>query len=109
MNISVKAKNTTLTPAINNFIADKLSSLAKFLKEEDKIRVELEYDKRDKDGLHFRAEVDIQPHGHFADAKANDFYEAMDLVIPKIKEQLSKRKDKVISKRRKAAREFKGK
>ena len=109
MNLSIKAKNTTLTPAIKSFISDKLSVLERFLKEEDKVRVELEVDKREKDGMYFRAEVDIQPRGHFADAKAADFYEAMDLVLPKIKEQLVKTKDKKITKRRSAARVLKGK
>lgn len=109
MNITIKATNTTLTDGIRNFVADKLSSLAKFIKEEDKIRVELEVDRREKDGKHYRAEIDIQPHGYFADARANDFYEAMDLVMPKIKEQLAKTKEKRIDKRRKAAREAKGK
>lgn len=107
MNIIIKAKNTTLTSSINQFVEAKLSVLEQFLKEEDKIRVELEVDKRDKDGLHSRAEVDIQPRGFFADARANDFYEAMDLVMPKIKEQLVKSKDKKISKRRNAARKLK--
>ncbi len=109
MNLTIKAKNTTLTPAIKNFIGDKLATLDKFLKQEDKLRVELEVDKRDKDGLHFRAEIDIQPRGYFAEARANDFYEAMDLVMPKIKEQLVKSKDKKISLRRKAARQLKNK
>lgn len=108
MNISIKATNTTLTPAIRSFVEEKLGHIAKFFKEEYKIRVELEVDKRDKDGKHYRAEVDIQPNGYFADAKANDFYEAMDLVLPKIKEQLAKNKDKSISKRRRAARKAKG-
>ncbi len=107
MNLTIKAKNTTLTPAIKGFINDKLSILERFLKEEDKVRVELEVDKRDKDGLCFRAEIDIQPRGHYADAKADDFYGAMDLVLPKIKEQLVKSKDKKISKRRNAARKMK--
>ena len=109
MNITIKAKNTTLTPAIRDFIEGKVSILERFMKEEDVLRVELEVDKRDKDGLHFRAEIDIQPRGTFADARADDFYQAMDLVIPKIKEQLVKSKDKKISKRRNAARVLKGK
>jgi len=109
MNLTIKAKNTTLTPSIKSFISEKLAILERFLKEEDKLRVELEVDKRDKDGMHFRAEVDIQPRGYFAEAKANDFYEAMDMVLPKIKEQLVKSKDKKISKRRNAARKLKGK
>ncbi len=109
MNITYKATNTTLTPAIKRFIEEKMQPLEKFLKEEDKIRVELEVDKRDKDGKNFRAEIDIQPHGYYASAKASDFYEAMDLLMPKIKEQLLKKKEKKIDTRRSAARKLTGK
>jgi ribosomal subunit interface protein len=104
MNINIKATNTTLTDAIKSIITEKLESLEKFLKEEDKLRVEVEVDKKHKSGLIFRAEIDIQPKGQYAEARGTDFYEAWDLVIPKIKEQLVKAKDKTLDKRRKAAR-----
>lgn len=100
MNINIKATNTTLTPAIRAYVEDKLQHLARFVKPEDKIRVEIEVEKKHKSGLVFRAEIDIQPHGHFADARGNDLYEAMDLMVPKIKDQLAKQKDKKITLRR---------
>jgi putative sigma-54 modulation protein len=100
MNINIKATNTTLTPAIREFIEEKLQQISKFIKPEDKIRIELEMEKKHKSGLVFRTEVDIQPKGHYAEARAADFYSAMDLVIPKIKEQLTKAKDKKVSARR---------
>lgn len=101
MKLQIKATKTTLTPAIKQFIEDKLESLSKFLKSEDKMHVELEVDKKHHSGLIFRAEIDIQPHGHYAEARGNDLYEAFDLVVPKIKEQLAKQKDKRLSERRK--------
>ncbi len=98
--INIKATNTTLTPSIKEFIAEKLESVSKFIKEEDKIRVELETNKKHKSGLAFRAEIDIQPHGHYAEARGSGFYEAFDLLLPKIKEQLAREKDKRVSLRR---------
>ncbi len=100
MNINIKATKTTLTPSIKQFVEDKIQSLETFIKSEDKIRVELEVDKKHSSGKIYRAEVDIQPHGHYAEAFAEDFYAAFDLVMPKIKEQLAKQKDKRVSLRR---------
>ena len=108
MKISYKATNTTLTPAIKNFIENKLAALEKFLKEEDKIHIELEVSKHHKNGMYNRAEVDIQPHGHYAESYGMDFYSAFDLVVPKIKEQLTKAKSKKISKLKRARRQAKG-
>lgn len=100
MNITIKATKTTLTPTIKVNIKDKLSSLEKFLRSEDKIHVELEVNKRHVSGELFRVEVTIHPHGHFAEARGSDFYEALDLLIPKIKEQLVKAKEKKITQRK---------
>lgn len=106
-NINIKATHTTLTPAIKQAIEGKLEILDKFLREEDKVHVELEEDNHHNSGFVSRVEVRITPHGHYADARANDFYEALDLVIPKIKEQLTRNKDKRVSLRRKLGAMFK--
>lgn len=107
MNITIKATNTTLTDAIRGNIEEKLSSLESFLRPEDKLHVEVAEDSKHKSGKFSRVEVNILPHGHFADAMGNDFYEAIDLVIPKIKQQLTKEKDKRVSLRRRIGEFFK--
>lgn len=107
MNINIKATNTTLTEAIKQVIEDKLKAIESFMKPEDKIHVEVAEDKHHHSGLFSRVEVQISPHGYYADAMGNDFYEAIDLVIPKIKQQLTKQKDKRISLRRRIGRIFK--
>ncbi len=43
MNINIKATNTTLSPSIKGFIEEKLQTLSKFIREEDKIHVEIVY------------------------------------------------------------------
>ncbi len=104
MNIIIKATKTTLTPAIKTFIHEKVHGLEKFIKPEEKVYVEIEVDKKHHKGLIYRAEINIKPHGHYAESFAEDFYAAMDLLIPKIKEQLIKEKGKKLSKERRLAR-----
>lgn len=107
MNITIKATNTSLTEAIKQTIEDKLQAIKPFIKPEDKIHVEVAEDTHHQSGLFSRVEVQISPHGYYADARGNDFYEAVDLVIPKIKQQLTKNKEKRISLRRRIGRLFK--
>ena len=107
MNINIKATNTTLTNAIRDNIEVKLEVLEKFLKPENQIFVELVEDSKHHTGKFFRAEVQISPTGNYAEAVASDFYEAMDLVIPKITEQMRRDKDKKISLRRRLGNLFK--
>ncbi len=107
MNITIKATNTTLTDAIKDTVHQKLSSLEELLKPEAKIHVEVEEDTKHKSGLFSRVEIQIAPYSYYAEANGNDFYEAMDLVMPKIKQQITKTKDKRLSLRRSLGNLFK--
>ncbi len=107
MNISIKATNTSLTDSIRANIESKLTVLEKFLKPEHNVHVELAEDQKHQSGEFFRVDINISPSNFYAEARANDFYEAVDLVIPKITQQLSKSKDKKISLRRRLGNLFK--
>jgi putative sigma-54 modulation protein len=107
MNITIKATNTTVTDAIRANVEEKLKALDSFLKPEDVVRVEVAEENHHQNGRYSRVEVHITPHGHYAEAVGNDFYEAIDLVIPKIKQQLTKEKDKRVSLRRRIGEFFK--
>lgn len=100
MKINIKATNTTLTDSIRRNVESKLSVIENFARPEDVIHVELAEDKKHQSGNFFRVDIQISPHGIYADARGNDFYEALDLAVPKIQTQLSKIKDKKISLRR---------
>ncbi len=101
MDINIKASKTTITPAIEADVRKKMEVLADFIREEDRVSVEVEARASKNNDQEFRAEVAIQPSGHFAEASGSDLYEAIDLVIPKIRQQLVKEKDKRVSLRRK--------
>lgn len=100
MNINIKGVNVALTEADKDFITGKISALGKFAKGSDKVFVEVDVDNKHKSGLVFRVEISINPPKLYAEARGNDFYEALDLALPKIKEQLTKEKDKKVSLRR---------
>lgn len=108
MKINIKATNTTLTPSIKSNVESKLSVIEKFTKPEDVIHVELAEDTKHHSGQFFRVDIQISPHGIYADSRGNDFYEAMDLVVPKIQTQLAKSKDKKISLRRRLGNALRG-
>lgn len=100
MKINIKATNTSLTPTIKNNVETKLSVISNFTKPEDVIHVELAEDRKHQSGQFFRVDIQISPHNLYASARGNDFYEALDLAVPKIQSQLTKNKDKKISLRR---------
>lgn len=108
MKINIKATNTTLTETIRQHIESKLSFIENFAKPEDVIHVELAEDTKHQSGNFFRVDIQISPHGIYADARGNDFYEALDLAIPKIQTQLSKIKEKKITLRRRLGNVLRG-
>ena len=100
MNIKYKGTRTSLSEADQRYIENKLKTLGNFIKNQDSIFVEAARDSKHSSGLIFRLEISVNPPQHYAEARGNDFYEALDLVIPKIKEQMVKLKDKKVSLRR---------
>ena len=110
MNISIKATNLKLTPSLQAYVDEKIGHLAKFIKANEG-KVELGKDKHHKTGDVFRAEVMLIAGGKVmrADHSSEDIYASIDLVIPKIKEQISKFKDKRITLQRRGARSAKRK
>lgn len=110
MNISIKGTNLELTPSVKQYVNDKVGALGKFIGVME-AKVELERDRKHQSGLVFRAEVTMIIGGKImrAEERAEDIYAAIDLVTPKLKEQISKFKDKKQTLRRRGARTAKGK
>jgi putative sigma-54 modulation protein len=110
MNITIKATNLDLTPSIKKYVEEKVGHLAKFIVAQEG-KVELERDKHHHTGLVFRAEVMLVVGGKLmrAEERAEDIYSCVDLVIPKLKEQIGKFKDKRQTLARRGARSAKRK
>ena len=112
MNISIKGTNLDLTPAVKQYVDEKIGAMAKYIKGESvECKVELERDRKHQTGLVFRAEVMVHAGGKLmrAEARGEDMYSAIDLVVPKIKEQISKFKNKQTTMQRRGARAAKRK
>ena len=84
--------------------------MGKFIKA-DEAKVELARDRHHRTGEVFRCEVMLAVGGKImrADCEAEDIYACVDLVIPKLKEQISKFKDKRTTLERRGARSAKRK
>lgn len=110
MNIQIKATNLQLTDSVRDYVEDKVGNLAKFIKATE-AKVELSKDKHHRTGDVFRAEVMLMVGGKLmrADQESEDIYASLDLVIPKLKEQISKFKDKRQALERRGARSAKKK
>ena len=108
MNITIKGTNLDLTPAIKQYVEEKIGHLDKFIGANE-AKVELEKDKHHQTGLVFRAEVNMMVGGKMmrAEALSEDIYASVDLVVPKLKEQISKFKDKKNTLSRQGARDAK--
>ncbi len=110
MNIAIKATHFDMTEPVKEYAIEKIEHLSKYIDAMD-AHIELERDRKHQSGLVFRAEVMLVVGGKqmIADATAEDMYAAIDLVIPKLKEQIAKFKDKRVTLAKRGARSAKRK
>lgn len=110
MKIAIKATNMDLTPSIKDYVEDKIGGLDKFV-DPIETKVEVARDRKHRSGMVFRAEVNMVMSGKLirADAEGEDIYAAIDIVVPKLKEQISKFKDKRSTLQKRGARSAKRK
>ena len=100
MNIKIRSKNFELTPAIDDYVTKKISTLEKFLGVKDNILCEVEIGrttKHHKSGNIFRAEVNIIEPGNkqiFAVAEEPDLYTAIDIVRDEAEREIVSKKNK---------------
>jgi len=93
--------HSLLSDSISSYVDKRVGTLSKFLYEENSVRVEIRIDSKQRTGLRYNVDMYVLPGGAiFAKADGEDVFEAVDLCIPKLKEQLAKKKDKKVALRR---------
>lgn len=105
MNITIKATHVDLTSSLKEYIEDKIGSLEKFIVAIE-AHVEIDRDQHHQRGQVFHAEVNLIAGGKVihAESTSEDGYAAIDMLIPKMKEQITKFKDKKQTLNRRGAR-----
>lgn len=100
MKIKIRSKNFDLTPAIDEYVSKKISSLEKFLDVKGEVLCEVEIGRTTKhhnSGDIFKAEVNIaQPGGKqiYVVAEEVDLYTAIDIVRDEAERAIVSRKNK---------------
>jgi len=99
MNKNIKSTNIDLTPAISEYLDNRLSAFDKFIKEDGASVCQVEVgktSKRHKSGDFFRAEVNLTISGvnFYAVSEKDDLYAAIDEVKDEILYQITSQKDK---------------
>lgn len=100
MNLNIKTTNTSLTPAIKDYLEKKLMMLDKIVDfDRDNVLVEAEIGKttqHHQKGDVFRAEVNLSIGGHFfrAVSEMDDLYAAIDTVKDQLSQEVKSSKDK---------------
>lgn len=96
MNINTKAAGIELTPALQNYVSDKIGPLERFLSyDKDAIIASVEIGKttnHHKAGDFFRAEINLNYPGHTlrAEAEKEDLYAAIDVAKDSLAEEIRK-------------------
>ena len=92
MQIQLTGHHVDITPALRQFVADKMERLGRHFDHVSNVHVVLSVEK-----LRQKAEATIHlSRGTvFADAEAEDMYAAIDLLVDKLDRQVKKQKEKI--------------
>ena len=100
MNIKIRSKNFDITPAIDDYVSKKVSSLEKFLDPNKETLAEVEVERttnHHKSGEIYRAEINIIEPGSkqvFVFAEEIDLYTAIDIMRDEAERAIVSKKTK---------------
>lgn len=100
MKIEIIAKNYQVNDKIGSVIEKKVAKLDKYFEDDSKCRVYLK-----KENRTCKLELEVNYKNNFlrAQAYADNFYDGIDLVVPKLERQIYKHRSKLESKLRRNA------
>ncbi len=100
MRIEIVVKNYQMSEKLNDIIVKKVSKLDKYFEEDTRCKIYLK-----KEGKDSKMEIQLDYKGSFlrAQAYAENFYDALDVVLPKLESQIYKHRTKMEKKLRSGA------
>ena len=100
MKIEIVAKNYHVTQELKDVLAKKIAKLDKYFEDGAKCKVYLKKEKKDA-----KMELSLEYQGASirAEAKAENFYDAIDIALPKVERQIYKHRSKLEAKLKKGA------
>ncbi|MBQ9709556.1 MAG: ribosome-associated translation inhibitor RaiA [Clostridia bacterium] len=100
MRIEIVVKNYQMSEKLNEIINKKVGKLDKYFEEETRCKIYLK-----KEGKQSKMEIQLDYKGSFlrAQAYAENFYDALDVVLPKLESQVFKHRTKLEKKLRQSA------
>ena len=100
MQIVIRSRNIDLTDHLREVATEKINRLVKYLEGMETAEVRFFEERNPRIAKHEVCEVTLHGHGHHVRAKASaiDAFAAIDLVIDKLMHQLTKLKDKLVTK-----------
>ena len=99
MRIEIVVKNYQMSEKLNEIILKKVNKLDKYFEEDTRCKIYLK-----KEGKDSKMEVQLDYKGCFlrAQAYAENFYDALDVVLPKLESQIFKHRTKLEKQLRKS-------
>jgi putative sigma-54 modulation protein len=98
--VVIQSRNIEVTDRLREVATNKITRLVKYLDGMDHAEIRFSEEKNPRIAKHEVCEVTLTGHGHHVRAKAAaaDAFSAIDLVVDKLSPQLTKLKDRVITK-----------
>jgi len=97
MKITFYAKNIKLTYDLEDYARAKINALEHYFKRALEAKVELDYASGQRTGPVYRIEINIRAPKQIlrAEHTSSDIHEAIDLVVPKLKKEIERYKEKM--------------